>query len=494
MEEKKYPLQFRGTNLFALFPLVLFAAGCVVFFVLWKAFDMENLAMGGFVALIVGSFFAKNMSEYWKAVVKGMSSEMAGTLALILLVVGIFTKLMARGGVAEGFVYLGRTMGLTGSFFVAFTFLAVCVIATATGTSIGTLFSCFPIFYPSGILLGGNPVLLAGAILSGAVFGDNLGPISDTTIASAATQEFITKKGSADVGGVVASRFRYAIVAAIAALVLYLVFGGTGNASVAGEDVLSQYSNAKGLLMLIPVIVLLAVAIIKRDIFISISCGIFVGIIVGLSFGIIVPADILSNSDGALEGFLIDGIKSMLGTIGYLYAVFGIMGVLQESGTLDRIITGLVNSKLAGSIIGTELIIGFGTMISSVFLGAANGPAIIMYGPIANNIGRAKGLHPYRRANLMDGFASTLPVILPFTSAFIFIVVACVQGLMAEYSFIESLSPFAIAGATFHCWLLFIVLMVSVVTGWGRSYESKNSKRTKDPSQAVKPDAVQADI
>lgn len=488
MENKKeYPLVFRGSKFFSLVPLIIFAVFCVIFFVGWKAFDMSNLAMGGFTALIIGSLLSKNMVKYWEAVVKGMSSSMAGTLALILFVVGIFTKLMARGGVAEGFVWLGGTLGLKGSIFTVFTFVATCIIATATGTSIGTLFSCFPIFYPSGILLGASPLFLAGAILSGAIFGDNIGPISDTTIASAATQKYITKNESADIGGVVASRAKYAIVAALAACVLFLIFGGGTGTGMGAEEIMAQYSNPKGLIMLIPVVVLLVVAIVKRDIFISITCGIFVGTIVGLLFGIITPSDIISNDNGTLQGFLIDGINNMLGTVAYLYAVFGIMGVLQESGTLDAIITGLVKSKFAQSIIGTELIIAFGTMISSICLGAANGPAIIMFGPIANDLGRTKGLHPYRRANLMDGFASTLPVVIPFTSAFIFIVIACISGLMEEYAFVEMLNPIAIAGATLHCWMLFIVFMIAVLAGWGREYESKSGGRTKNPAEAATP-------
>ncbi len=484
-KKKEYPLEFRGTKFLSLVPLIIFAIGCVVFFVAWKAFDLENLAMGGFVALIIGSLLSKNMGKYWQAVIKGMSSEMAGTLALILFVVGIFTKLMARGGVAEGFVWLGGSLGIKGSIFTLFTFVATCIIATATGTSIGTLFSCFPIFYPSGILLGADPLFLAGAILSGAIFGDNIGPISDTTIASAATQKYITKKESADIGGVVASRFKYAIVAAVAACILFVIFGGGSGVGMGAEEIMARYSNPKGLIMLIPVVVLLGVAIIKRNIFISITCGIIVGTIIGLIFQIITPADIISNNEGALQGFLIDGIKNMLGTVAYLYAVFGIMGVLQASGTLDAIIEGLVNSKFAKSIIGTELIIGFGTMISSICLGAANGPAIIMFGPITNDLGRVKSLHPYRRANLMDGFASSLPVLVPFTSAFIFIVIACISGLMEEYSFVQMLNPIAIAGVTLHSWMLFIVFMVAVITGWGRRYESKTGGQTKLASEAV---------
>src|SRR5699024_11816066 len=94
--------------------------------------------------------------------------------------------------------------------------------AMATGSSIGTMFTAFPIFYPAGVLLGADPAMLAGAIVSGAIFGDNLAPISDTTIISASTQRYRHRDGSADIGGVVTSRARYALVAALLAAICYL--------------------------------------------------------------------------------------------------------------------------------------------------------------------------------------------------------------------------------------------------------------------------------
>ena len=74
--------------------------------------------------------------------------------------------------------------------------------------------------FPSGLILGADPVWLFAAILSGAAFGDNLAPVSDTTVVSATTQE-------TDIPGVVRSRFKYAIAAAVPTLVIFLIFGGS---------------------------------------------------------------------------------------------------------------------------------------------------------------------------------------------------------------------------------------------------------------------------
>ena len=188
MQEKR--LEFRGGLLVALIPFLLFIVFCIIFFVVLQYYEMIALALGAIVSLIIGSLFSKKWSDYWDAVIAGMSQSLINTLALIFLVVGIFAKMMAASGVADGFVWLGIQMGMHGSLFCAFAFLISALIASATGTSFGTIFSCFPILYPSGILLGASPVFLAGAILSGAMLGDNIAPISDTTIASAGSQSF----------------------------------------------------------------------------------------------------------------------------------------------------------------------------------------------------------------------------------------------------------------------------------------------------------------
>ena len=485
-EKKKYEVEFRGSWLVSVLPLLIFAVGCVLCFIVWETFSMVNLLMFGIVGLIVGSVFAKDMRKYWKAVVEGMSSDMAATLALILLVVGIFTQMMARAGVAEGFVWLGSSIGLTGALFVAFTFFATCVIATATGTSLGTIFSGFPIFYPSGILLGADPVILAGAIVSGAIFGDHLSPVSDTTIISSVTQKYGTKNESADIAGVVSSRFKYAVVAAMGSLTLYLIFGGGvgGGAQVAADEIIAQFSEPRGLIMLIPVAVLLTVAYVKRNIFMSITCGIVVGTITGLLAGVLVPGDILAVRGGSLHGFLFAGVNGKLPIVGFNLGVFGILGVLRASGTLDRILNSLINSSLSKTTAGSEWVNSIGSMITAVACGSANTPALVIYGPIANDYGQTKGIHPYRRANIIDCMVNSLPVVIPFSSAFIFITIGVIQGLMGTYDFITPLSPFGLAIAIFHPYMLFIVFGICIFTGWGRIYETKDGGITKDPAQA----------
>lgn len=78
----------------------------------------------------------------------------------------------------------------------------------------------------------------------------------------------------------------------------------------------------------------------------------------------------MGMQDGTLGGFLIDGVNNMIGTVGYLYAIAGIIGILSASGLLQQVIDGLVHSKLNRSVVGTEVIISVGLMVSSICLGS----------------------------------------------------------------------------------------------------------------------------
>src|SRR5690625_1644718 len=250
---KEYSLEFNISKSLAFLPIIIFMISCILFFVVFQVYEMEALAMGGFIAIIIGSLFAKNNTKYWDAVIKGMSSEIANTLILILFIVSFFGKMMAEAGAAEGFVWVGMQLHLTGAVFTLFTFLVAGIIAAATGTSIGTLFAAFPLLYPAGVLLGSDPIFLAGAILSGAIMGDSFGPISDVTITSSITQKYRNKEGNADIIGMVKSRLRYVIPAAIFASILFLIFGGTGQSiDSQGMELINKHSDPSGLVMLIP--------------------------------------------------------------------------------------------------------------------------------------------------------------------------------------------------------------------------------------------------
>lgn len=439
----------------SLIPVAIYVFFCMVLFIGFKAFNMEALAVGGFLALLVGGIFCTSYSDFWESAIKGISSITAVSVVVILLLVGMFSALIKLCGLSGGFVWIANAVGMKGGIFVAFTFIATCIVSTATGSSIGTMFIAFPIFYSAGILLGTNEMMMAGSIVSGAIFGDNLAPISDTTIASASTQQFKSGK-PADIGGVVSSRIKYSAVAGLISILIFAIFGGIGGTYQGGS--IDAASNPVSFIMLIPVILMLTVSTKTRNIYQGILVGLATGTIVGLIAGLFTPAQIFSNdaANNAAVGFLVDGINNILPTCALVISVFGIMGVLSDAGMLDLIAEKILNSKMAGSTKGAELICMIGISVTTILLGGVTSASILTFGPILNKIGTAKNIHPYRRANLLDGTANSLPSIIPFMSVFVFI-----------GSALTGLSPVVVAGGTVYAFVLFLVFLVAVLTGWG---------------------------
>ena len=459
MENKTERLEFRGGMFMSLIPVAIYVFFCVVLFIFFKAFNMEALAVGGFLALLFGGLLAKDYGKFWDSALKGISSITSVSVVVILLLVGMFSQLIKLCGLSNGFVWLANSIGIKGGLFVAFTFIAACVVSTATGSSIGTMFIAFPIFYPAGLILGAAPMWMAGSIVSGAIFGDNLAPISDTTIASASTQQF--KDGRpADIGGVVSSRLKYSLVGATIAAIIYAVCGGMGGTYQGGQ--IDALANPVTLVMLIPVVIMLFVATKTRNIFAGILVGLTLGTATGLVAGLFPFSAVFANdaANNAATGFLIDGVNGILPTCGLVISVFGIMGVLTDAGTLDYLADAILNSKMAKTDAGAELACVAGISLTTIIFGGVTSASILTFGPILNKIGAAKNIHPYRRANLLDGIANSLPAIIPFMSVFVFIGAA-----------LTGLSPVDVAIGSVYATILFFVYVIACVTGWGRDYE-----------------------
>lgn len=458
-EERK--LQFHGGIGMSLIPVAIYVFFCMVLFIGFKAFNMEALAVGGFLALLIGGIFCTSYNEFWESAIKGISSITSVSVVVILLLVGMFSALIKLCGLSGGFVWIANAVGMKGGIFVAFTFLAACIVSTATGSSIGTMFIAFPIFYPAGIMLGANEMMMAGSIVSGAIFGDNLAPISDTTIASASTQQFKNGK-PADIGGVVSSRIKYSAVAGLITIVIFAIFGGIGGTYQGGS--IDAAANPVSLVMLVPVVLMLTVSTKTRNIYHGILVGLVTGTIVGLIAGLFTPAQVFSNdaANNAAIGFLIDGINNILPTCALVISVFGIMGILSDAGMLNLIAEKILNSKMAGTAKGAELVCMMGIAFTTILLGGVTSASILTFGPILNKIGAARNIHPYRRANLLDGTANSLPAIIPFMSVFVFI-----------GSALTGLSPVVVAGGTIYGFVLFFVFLGAVLTGWGCQKEEE---------------------
>ena len=473
-------LQFRTGISGAFIAPLVFLIGATIHFVFFNAFDMNALTMSALVGLLLAALLAVDYQQFWDSVIAGIATPIAITVTLILFIVGPLASLVESTGVSEGFVWLASELGVGGDAFPAIVFVAACAMSMSTGTSLGTMFTAYPIFYPAGAALDAEPSLLAGAILSGALFGDSLAPISDTSIVSATTQRYRTRDGVADVGGVVAARAKYALSAALISFVAYLVIGMVFWSGDSESTAQAADASPRGLVMLIPIVALFIVAFVKRDLYLAITVGIIGGTVTALISGLMTPSDIASAEDGVAEGFLIAGVADMLPLIGLSLMVFGMLGVLQAAGVLELIITKISSSKFANTPAGAEVAIGGGQSIVTGLFAGVVGPSIVTFGPVVDRIGASVGLHPYRRANVMDCCAMGVACVLPALSAFLFIAGDLTSGVEG----MPGLSPVSVFAACFYPMALTVLMVISIATGWGRTFEGDDGAQVKDQAAA----------
>jgi Na+/H+ antiporter NhaC len=160
------------------------------------------------VSLFPGMVLARDKKGYVDALIAGVASPMMAIMLLAWMLGGIFGALLSVSGVIEGLIWLASQTAFSPVWYPLITFFVACLLSLCTGSSIGTLLAVTPVLFPACFSLGADPFLLIGALIGGAYFGDNLAPISDTTIVSAYSQ-------GTSVSRVVRSRLRYAAVAAL---------------------------------------------------------------------------------------------------------------------------------------------------------------------------------------------------------------------------------------------------------------------------------------
>jgi len=451
--ERKEPLRFYGGAYSVFAPFVLFLMG-VAWLGLSGAPDERGFWPILLAALSLGMILSRERIRFSEVVIAGMSRPLVIIMILAWLLAGVLGKIMQETGFVEAMTWLATRAGVEGGAYVVTAFFICCIVSTATGTSLGTLLVCGPLLYPAGGPLGATPAILAGAIIGGATFGDNVSPISDTTIASALTQ-------NADIAGVVKSRLRYALLAAAIALVAY---GALGSAGTSLEERPDIAGNPNGLVMLIVPILVVALLLRGHHLLEGLIFGILTAAAVGLVFELIEPSALLyiDQERYAARGILVEGMERGIGASIFTLLLMGLVAPLEASGMLDRLVhwvSGRAQSPRTaeGWIVGVTTAAALITTHSTV--------AILTAGDFTNRAGERFGISKYRRANLMDITVCGLPFILPYMLPTILAATTTAGG---EAFGMPRLSPFDIGLVNFHSWALLAVLAFSVVTGFGR--------------------------
>ena len=472
MEANSRKLEFYGGEWVSFLPFVIFLGLVILTTFIWASTSNGALWIPAFSALIIAFFFAKDKKLYAETIIKGMSSTDAIIPIVCWIFAGVFAMILRASGLANGIAGLAASAGIKGTFFIVISFIACAIFATATGTGFGTIAAGMGVLYPAGVALGCHPALLAGAIISGGAFGDNLAPVSDTTICSATSQ-------GVDVPGVVKSRLKYALTAAVL-VIIGIVIIGSGYDGSAASSVTIDY-NPKTLYMLIPVALTIWIAIKVGDIIIATTIGSVIAAITAVAAGLldfiqIDPVNATKNAlirvygtglDRTVDGVIYDGINNMIQVILLALLLFGSIEIMRAGHGDIKLLN--VLGKIAKSPRGAEFVISAMIIILSALMGL-NAPAILTVGAsFAKPLSQKYGISPYRTANLLDAQSNTLVYSMPWTPAIIYTIGFAKDSAVPLQA--AEVTPYVL-----YSYAMLAVMFVTIILGIGRYDNMKKAK------------------
>ncbi|RPF01606.1 Na+/H+ antiporter NhaC family protein [Vibrio crassostreae] len=354
-------------------------------------------------------------------------------MCMIYLLAGAFAAVAKASGGVDATVNLGLS-AIPTSMILPGIFLISAFIATAMGTSMGTIAAVAPVALGIADSAGMSIPLTAGVVLSGAMFGDNLSIISDTTIAATRSQ-----------GCEMRDKFKENIrIALPAALIAIVIFAFNSTATQVPETGPIEW------LKVLPYITILILAVSGMNVFVVLTIGILLA--GGVSLGSVENYGLTDYAQDIYAGF---GNMQEIFLLSML--IGGLSELMRRQGGLaflTNLVSGLIrafgssHSKQAN---GRASELGIAGLVSMVNMCTANNTvAIIVSGSVARQLAEENNVSPRRSASLLDIFSCVIQGVLPYGA----------QVLLLGSVF--NLSPLEIVSNSYYCFALAIVAVVAV--------------------------------
>jgi Na+/H+ antiporter NhaC len=341
------------------------------------------------IALAVAFMQNKQLSfaEKLSVISKGVGDENIITMSLIFLCAGGFSGAVTAAGGVESTVNFGLSV-LPSNVAVAGLFVIGCFISVSMGTSMGTIAALAPIAVGISEKTGYEMAICIGAVVCGAMFGDNLSMISDTTIAAVKTQ-----------GCEMKDKFKanFLIVLPAAVITIIIFFMITRNGSYEITEALTYN------LWQVPYVLVLVGALIGINVFIMLISGTILSLIVGVATGTLAASEMFS--------VIGEGVTGMYDITVISIVVACIVSLVKEYGGIQFILN-LIKSRISGRRGGELGIAGLSLLVDACT--ANNTVAIVMAGPIAKEICEEFDIDPKRSASLLDIFTSVGQGLIPY--------------------------------------------------------------------------------
>lgn len=382
------------------------------------------------VALLVACFQNRKLPFDDKLTImgRGMGDKTIVTMVLIFMVAGIFVGTVGRDS-AESVAYLLLSV-VPVQFAVAVLFVVSCFVSLSMGTSVGTITLITPIAVAVSSASGFSLPLCVASVMGGAMFGDNLSFISDTTIAACQGQGCQMKDKFRE-------NFKIALPAAIVSLVIILALSFGADL---GGSVVHEYD----LIQLIPYLIVLIGGIIGVNVFVVLLLGILSGSIIMVATGATAATDLLANMGSSAAGMFETTMVALL--------VSAICALIREYGGFVALLNGiksLFKSKKGGQL-------GMGLLVGAMDIATANNTvAIVISNPIAADMAKTYGISKRKTASLLDTFSCVFQGILPYGAQMLVAISAA-----TELGF--AVSAFQIIPFLFYPFLLLISSLVFI--------------------------------
>ncbi|WP_062031366.1 Na+/H+ antiporter NhaC family protein [Acinetobacter sp. BMW17] len=359
---------------------------------------------------------------------RGASHPNLILMFMVFMLAGAFASTTSAIGSVDATVQMGLS-AIPPAFVLPMLFIISAFIATAMGTSMGTIAACAPIAFGFSQATDIAAVYAIGAVVGGAMFGDNLSMISDTTIAATTSQKVQLR-----------DKFRVnvwiAVPAALITIAIYVF-------SIHQTEIIQSKDFNPWLVL--PYVVVFFLAFSRLHVLAVLTVGVVLSGVMGL---IAQPEFTVIQLNTAIY----DGFVGMFEVALLSMFLGGLSTIMQKEGGLDWLIQriySLTRLFKVGRERAGEIGVSFLVVFSNIFV-ANNTVAIILSGDMAREVAKEYGVDPKRAAALLDIFSCVVQGLIPYGAQ---LLLACS---------IAKLSPIELIGSIYYCWILAIFAILAI--------------------------------
>lgn len=432
-EEKKTSKEQKSQyGLLAFIPLIVFLAlfiGSGIYFTAsgtverpWSQMPRQTAVFAG---VIVACLMCRKISVNKKIdkFIESASRPGIIMMVIIFLLAGAFSGMCKAMGASSSIVNLGLSL-LPSRFVLPGIFLLSAIVATAMGSSSGTLAVIAPVAMGVAQGLGASVELYFAACWGGCLFGDNLSIISDTTIAACSG-------AGCEMKDKFRMNFAIALPAAIVTMVVYFIVGGSGE--ITGD-------LSYNILLVIPYFYVLIAAIAGMNVYVVLTSGIVLAAVIGIATGNISLIGVASAVGSGMEGMMSMSVLAML--------IAGLIGIVEMYGGIEWLMTTI--EKHIKTRKGAEYSIGILSALLDTAL-LVNTLTIVIEAPLTKRLCDKYGIAAKRNASLMDMFACIFLGFIPHANY-----------LLTLNGFYPDLNPLGVIGHQYYCMFFLVAVIITI--------------------------------